>query len=235
MPFIGLQAGHQNTKNNIDPGLRASTGAPGEVDFTVRVRDRLAQILISKGFQVQLDDATANGSVNTIGKDFDFYLAIHYEANTHGKGGGFMTAPDPSVDVSNKESKRIIQCIKDEYFKNTGIEEHEEWITNAMTFYYMWNVLTAKTPCGIIECGVGQDPHDKVILADTDRVCNAIARGICKAFKIQFDTPPATPIPQPPQQSEIDALKSVIQKIKTIAFGKGWPWTKLNAIKEILK
>jgi len=205
--LVGLQAGHQFIQNNIDPLLRGGTGAPGEVDFTIRTRDKLGQILQSKGFAVQLDDANANGNSNTTGKDFDFYLAIHYESNNHGSGGGFLTAPDPSVDSANVESKRIIQCLKDEYFKNTGIVEHEEWISNNMTFYYMWNVLTAKTPCGIIECGVGQDPHDSVILADTDRICNAIARGLCKAFNIPFDSP----TPPPP-----DPCANIKQQLTTI-------------------
>lgn len=206
--FIGLQAGHQNIQNNIESLLRGGTGASPsnftpEREWTVKVRDRLGQILISKGFQVQLDDANANGNPNTIGKDFDFYLAIHFEANTHGKGGGFMTAPDPSVDASTKESKRVVDAIKSVYFKETGIEEHEEWITSAMTYYYMWNVLTAKTPCGIIECGVGGDAHDDVILGDINRVATAIARGICQAFNVPFDAPIPVPAPPPPPPAPI--------------------------------
>jgi|ERR1035437_296922 hypothetical protein len=213
MKVIGLQAGHQNIQNNIDLQLRGGTGAApanftSEIQWTPKVRDELGRILLTKknadgtqAFQIQLDDANSNSSVNTIGKDFDFYLAIHFEANTHGKGGGFMTAPDPSVDSSNTESKRIVQTIKGEYFKETGIVETEGWITPAMTFYYMWNVLTAKTPCGIIECGVGGDAHDDVILGDITRVATAIARGICDAFSVPFDyiapnTPP--PVVTPP-------------------------------------
>lgn len=226
MKFIGLQAGHQNIEQNCYIPLRTGTGAPGEKDFTVRVRDRLGQILISKGFQVQLDDANANCNPSTTSKDFDFYLAIHYEANTHGHGGGFMTAPDPSFDAANAESKRVIETLKSEYFKNTGIEEHEEWITLAMTQYYMWGALSAKTPCGIIECGVGQDAHDKVILADTDRVANAIARGLCKAFNVPFDVF----IPTPPA---VD-YKQLALSIKEIAYGKGWSWTKVQRIKDAL-
>ncbi len=203
--FIGIQSGHQNIGSNCDLALRPSTGAPGEVTFTVKVRDRLGQILNSKkntdgtkAFTVQLDDANANCDSNTTSKNFDFYLAIHYEADIHNKGGGFMTAPDPSVDVVNSISQKIVTALKSEYFKNTGIEEHEEWISNNMTFYYMWRSLTAPTPCGIIECGVGQNAHDKVILADTDRVANAIARGICKAFNVPFDIPtPPAPTPDP--------------------------------------
>lgn len=200
--LIGIQAGHQNIASNADPLLRTGTGAPGEMENNVRIRDRLGQILIKKGFQVQLDDANANGNPNTTDKDFDFYLCLHCEANTHGTGGGFMTAPDPSVDDSNTESQRIVQAIKNEYFKNSGIVEHEEWITNAMTFYYMWSSLSSKTPCGIIEMGVAQDPHDKVLLADTDRIANAIARGICDAFGVKFDDIVIVPTPNVPPATD---------------------------------
>jgi len=203
MKFIGLQAGHQNIASNIDPSLRTGTGAPGEMEFNIKLRDALGKLLINKGFQVQLDDANANGSQNTIGKDFDFYLAIHYDANIYGTGGGCISAPDASVDASNAESRRIVDFIRKAYFipytNDTGIVEHPERVNVNMTYYYMWNVLTAKTPCGLIECGVGQDAHDSVILADTDRVASAIAKGICLAFGVQYDTPaPPPPIVSQP-------------------------------------
>lgn len=233
--LIGLQAGHQNIQGNVDPGLRGGTGAAPanfihEIDWTPKVRDALGQILISKGFQVQLDDANANSSPKTTDKDFAFYLAIHYEADTHGKGGGFMTAPDPNYDAVNPESRRIVEAIKSEYFANSGIEEHEEWITPAMTQYYMWNALSAKTPCGIIECGVGGDAHDSVILGDINRVANAIARGICKAFNMPFDI---TPAPQPTPQPSVDYI-TVLTNIKAITYGKGQPYQKVARIKEAL-
>jgi hypothetical protein len=236
--LIGLQAGHQNIQNNVDPGLRGGTGASPanfvpERDWTVKLRDTLGQILVSKGFQVQLDDANANSSLNTTEKDFAFYLAIHFEANTHGKGGGFMTAPDPNYDAVNPESKRIVEAIKSEYFKNTGIEEHEEWITPAMTQYYMWNALSAKTPCGIIECGVGGDAHDDVILGDFTRVANAIAKGICKAFNVPFDPIPVlTPSPLSPAPGT--DYKAVLVNVKAILYGKGYPYQKVARIKEAL-
>ena len=227
--FVALQAGHQNTKNNCNVNLRNSTGAPGEVDFTVRIRDRLGQILIDKGFQVQLVDACFNCSPENQ-KDFNLFLAIHYDANIYGTGGGFVDKPDPSVDAATAESERIRKAIEDEYFKNTGIVNMPQRSNANTKYYYMWAALTAKTPCVIIECGVGQDAHDKVILADTDRVCNAIARGICKAFNVSFDAPP-TPAPTPTPESP---EKQLLDKIKGIVWGKGWTWTKISQLKTLI-
>ena len=193
--LICLQSGHENIKSNCDVVLRSSTGAPGELEFTVRIRNRLSQILQDKGFQVQLVDANFNCNAERT-KDFDLFLAIHYDANVYGTGGGFVDYPDPSVDAVNSESKRIKEAIESEYFNHSGVVNHPERSNINTKFYYMWRALSSATPCVIIEAGVGQDPHDKVILADTNRVCNSIARGVCRAFSVSFDpiVPPAPPV-----------------------------------------
>lgn len=230
MKLVCLQSGHENIQSNCNPALRSGTGSPGEKDFTVRIRNRLSQLLISKGFQVQLVDANANCDLEVTPKDFDLFLAIHYDANIYGTGGGFVDKPDPSVDLATKESEKIRKAIEDEYFKNTGIVNIPQRGNVNTKYYYMWASLSAKTPCVIIECGVGQDAHDKVILTDTDRICNAIARGVCKAFGIAFDPVVALPSESQP----ISYYKKVCTEIKRTAYGKGWPWTKLNKIKTIL-
>ena len=184
--LIGIQAGHLNIQNNSDPLLRPETGAPGEMQFNVKVRDALGQILVSKGFQVQLDDANTNSDQNTTDKDFAFYLAIHAE---FAPPGGEAAEPDPSVDAANHESKRIVAAIESVYFADTGIADVEKIDNGNMDFYYMWRALSPKTPCGIIECGDLNDPHDSVILADIQRVAKGIAHGICNAFNMPWGTP----------------------------------------------
>jgi N-acetylmuramoyl-L-alanine amidase len=182
--FICLQAGHEG----ITTG---ATGAPGEKELNVRIRNRLSQILISKGFVVQL--VNANPTQSEINKDFDLFLALHGDADIYGTGGGVIGYIDPAIDSSpesNAESKRIKEIIEGQYFQHSGIVNHPERNNKNITRYYMWARLTAKTPCVLLEMGVVQDAHDKVILADTERVANAIARGICKAFNIPYDPVP---------------------------------------------
>lgn len=198
--FICLQAGHENQRNNCVVALRGGTGAPGEVEMTVRVRNRLKDVLLSKknidgtdAFAIQLVDGTFNCDPTAGKTNFDFFLAIHGEADVHNMDGGMISAPHPSVDYSSAESNRIVAAIASEYFNHAGITNRPNWISNNMLYYYMWSALTAKTPCGLIEVGVVQNAHDKVILADTDRVANAIARGICKAFNVPFDVIPPVP------------------------------------------
>lgn len=203
--FICLQAGHQNAKNNCDPVLAKGTGAPGEAEFTVRIRDAVSRKLLEKknpdgteAFMVQLVDATYNCDKNADKNDYALFLAIHYDADVYGKGGGFTDYPEPSTDFATKESQRISKVFNETYFPNSGIEF--VYRTNANTrYYYMWKFLSAKTPCVLIECGVGQNAHDKVILADTEIVANAIVRSICKAFDVPYETTPVpTPTPEPP-------------------------------------
>lgn len=185
MKKILLQAGHQGT-------ITGATGAPEERDNNIRIRDRLSQILISKGFQLTLADANYKSF-----EHFDLALAMHCDANYPGnEGGGFVDAPDPSADAVNTESLRIRQCIEDEYFKHSGIRNVPSRENANTNFYYWWYNLSADTPCVLIEMGESIDPHDRVILKDTDIVANAIARGICKAFNVNFDTssPPTTPV-----------------------------------------
>lgn len=203
MPLIGIQAGHLNIASNVDPILKTETGYPGEVEFNTAVQKELSRILIGYGFQVQLDDANANSSPLTLGKDFDFYLAIHAEGAPI---GGNVVAPDSSVDAANQESIRIVNAIITTYFTDTGIERDTITTPNER-YYYMWNLLTAKTPCGIIECGDLGDAHDKVILADYRRIALGIAHGLCNAFGILWrgdpDINPAPPIPTPDPCSDI--------------------------------
>ena len=259
--FINLQAGHQHAKNNCDPALKGGTGAPGEAEFTVRVRDRLSQILLSKknadgsdAFTIQLVDATFNCNPEAPKQDYSLFLAIHYDADVYGKGGGFTDFPEPSTDFATKESQRIAKAIASEYFKHSGIEEISR--SNANTrYYYMWKFLSANTPCVIIECGVGQNAHDKVILADTERVATAIARGICAAFGVAYDALPPQPNPQPQptpnpvkyvtieQFNQLKAIvewldeqwkKDIADGVKPLGQGISLLEAKLSKVKEVL-
>jgi N-acetylmuramoyl-L-alanine amidase len=188
MKKIMLQAGHAGVTTG-------ATGAPGEKELNLRIRTRLSEILISKGLQLFLVDA--NPPDSQLNQDFDLFLALHGDADYPNDGGsGFTDFPEPSTDAATAESQRLAKEIASEYFKNSGIKEVSHSNPNTR-YYYMWARLSAKTPCVILEMGQVQDPHDKVILADTERVASAIARGVCKGLGVAFDPPPP-PTPAPP-------------------------------------
>ena len=68
--FICLQAGHEGRTSG-------STGAPGEIQANVRIRNRLSELLIQKGFVVQLVNADPTNA--EIDKDFDLFLSLIFE------------------------------------------------------------------------------------------------------------------------------------------------------------
>ena len=198
--FICLQSGHEGRTTG-------ATGAPGEIELNVRVRNRLSQLLIERGFMVQL--VGADPPKAEYYKDFDLFLALHGDADIYGTGGGVVAciAPPPydSSEESNAESRRIRDTIASIYFKETGIVNHPERSNKNMTEYYMWPKLTPKTPCVIIEMGVVQDAHDKVLLGNTELIASALARSLCKAFDVPYDLT----TPTPPTPSELDLLKEI--------------------------
>jgi hypothetical protein len=199
--FICIQSGHYQRTSG-------ATGAPGEQELNWRITNALSTVLQSKGFVIQI--VNADPTEAEINKDFDLFLALHGDANIYGTGGGVVASGDKSVDASWQESARIRDCIIAEYFDHSGIVNHPERSNVNMTKYYMWSQLTPKAPCVIMEMGVVQDSHDKVILADTERVANAIARGVCKAFNIEFE------VVVPPETTTDQQVGILTEKVKQL-------------------
>lgn len=195
MPKIVIQSGHVNCQNNSIVSLRSSSGAPGEQELTKRIADRLSSVLRTKGFEVIQTDANANDNHVITDIDYDLFLALHGDADyPSDAGGGFATFPEPSTDSATIESQRIAKVINEIYYPETKIVYKDR--ANANTkFYYMWKYLTAKTPCVLLEMGQVQDPHDKILLSNTDLIVNAIGRAVCKAFNVPFDASPTPPVP----------------------------------------
>jgi len=204
MKKILLQFGHAGLTSG-------ATGAPEEQSNNIRIGKRLSEILISKGFQLYLADANYSSSI-----DFDIALALHCDSNYPGnEGGGFVACADPSVDQVWQESRRIESVIASEYFKHSGIREVDSRENANTLYYYWWYNLSLDTPCVLIEMGESIDPHDKVILVDTDRVANAIARGVCKAFNVSFETPIPTEEMITIKKTEYDGLQSKISSLSS--------------------
>lgn len=168
------------------------------MSFNVDIRDKVAAELRERGFEVVTTDANANDDKNITKTDFDLFLSIHYDADIYRTGGGFVDTPDPSVDQANSESLRIARHIGDEYFGNTKIVNHPERRNDKTRFYYMWKYLTPKTPCVIIECGVGMHVPDdhQVLHFARPTVVMGIVTGICKAFDVPYQQMPTVPVDQ---------------------------------------
>jgi len=190
-----------------------ATGAPLEQKRTVEIGLRLVDLLRANGFDVYHTDAFANNNPAVTGQDWDLFLSLHCDANYAGnEGGGFVDYPDPSVDSVNAESKRIKEAMESVYFTETGIRNVPGRSNPNTKYYYMWSALSAKTPCVIIEMGESIDPHDSVILNDTNRVAQALLRGIIRAFPLPVVTPPVDPCLS--VKAELTTANKTIESLK---------------------
>ena len=175
---ICLQAGHKNRTSG-------ATGAPGEQNFTIDITNKLEKKLKELGQEVYVCGSFANNDSKVTSKDWDLFLSIHYDADIYNTGGGFCDRP--SVDYASSESKRILEIIENTYFPMTGIKNVSQRRNLNTSKYYMWNYLSKKTPCVIIECGVGMHKPDDYNILQNDRglVVEALLSGICKALNIK--------------------------------------------------
>lgn len=230
---ICIQAGHSGRTSG-------STGAPNEMSFNIDISDKVAVELRSRGFEIRR--VNADPKPEEIAGDWDLFLAIHYDADIYGTGGGFVDYPEPSTDGATAESQRIAYLLRQEYFGTTGIVSHPERSNVNTRYYYMWKQLSAKTPCVLIECGVGMHvPDDHSILHfNRPKVVEGIVKGICLAFNVPYPVviadPTPEPTPEPPQtppSEPCENTKKVI-RAKEILWGKGFIWAKINALKVLL-
>ena len=179
---ILLQAGHEARTSG-------ATGAPNEQSFNIDIANKVADELRSRGVEVKRIKADPTDA--EIAGDWDLALSIHYDADIYGTGGGFVDYADPAVDDATVESQRIAYLLRQEYFGTTGIVNHPERSNKNTRFYPLWERLSSKTPCVIIECGVGMHvPDDHQILHfNRPLVVEGITKGICLAFNIPYITP----------------------------------------------
>ena len=121
----------------------------------------------------------------------------------------------------------------------------------------MWKKLSSKTPCVIIECGVGMHVPDdwQILHFDRPKVVEGIVKGICLSFKVPYllpipepapipepepePEPPPEPVPPTPPETPPDAPGELscckkIKEIEEILHGRGWFWTKYRKIKQLL-
>lgn len=240
---ILIQAGHADRTSG-------STGAPGEMEFNIDITNKVADELRKRGFEVKT--VNADPTPEDIAGDWDLFLSIHYDADIYGTGGYLVDYPEPSTDGATDRSQKIAYLIRQEYGGTTNIVFHPERSNVNTRYYYMWKKMSYKTPCVLIECGVGMHvPDDHEVLAfKRPLVVEGIVKGICLAFNIPYQIPtpeppqaspsqPQTPpepepIPTPSQPPESCPDTQKLKVIHDILYSKAYFWVKLRKMREAL-
>ena len=227
---IIIQAGHEGRTTG-------ATGAPNEQSFNIDISNRVAEEMRKRGIEVKR--VNADPTSQEIAGDWDLFLAIHYDADIYGTGGGLVDYCDPAHDEATIESQRIAYLLRQEYFGTTHIISHPERSNDKTRGYYMWERLSKLTPCVLIECGVGMHvPDDHSVLHfNRPLVVEGIVKGLCLAFSIPFLSPviPEPPLPEPTPEPPLEPECCVkVRKAKEILWNKGFIWSKINNLKKLL-
>lgn len=197
---IIIQAGHEGRTTG-------STGAPNEREFNIDISNKVADEMRKRGVEVMR--VNADPKQTEISGDWDLFLSVHYDADVYGKGGFFVDFPEPSTDGATEKSQAISRALADEYARTTGIINRPERSNKNTRYYYMWSSISSKTPCSLIECGVGMHvPDDHSILHfNRPLVVTGIVKGLCAALNVPFESKPI-------ENNEIEQLKEENNRLK---------------------
>ena len=187
MKKVLIIVGHQNIKFNSRVDLRGNTGTEGELAINLAVGNLVSSMCRERGISVVQTDGNANDDKSITSADFNLALALHCDMDTQGdQGGGMCGSGDPSVDMSWQESLRIKKIFDETYFPEVKIV-NKNFVTNGMKFYYIWETLSPKTPCVLLEMGQAKDPHDSILLGNTKLIATGVVKSICKALGVSYE------------------------------------------------
>jgi N-acetylmuramoyl-L-alanine amidase len=183
---IGIQVGHLDTdKVPAELGTRiiyqtgTSWGGVNEVDVNLDIAQRMKAQLVARGYIVDIIPTTVPP-----GYLADVFIALHGDGDETGENSGFKLAHGSR---RGPYEDRLMNLVRDEYAKVTGLDYDAEHVSRAMTAYYAFNwgryqhAAAAHTPAVILEMGYLSNGHDRDIMVNrADGVATAIVNGIQK-------------------------------------------------------
>src|SRR5512143_1050991 len=133
-PYVGIVAGHWGN----DSGAVCPDGVT-EQQVNLEIAKRVAERLRARGVWVDLlqeFDSRLNGF------SADVLVSIHADScdpiDADPPATGFKVARSQASQIPTVADK-LIDCLRTEYQKATGLSFHENSITNDMTFYHSFN------------------------------------------------------------------------------------------------
>jgi len=191
-----VMAGHERIQQIEIPRLRGSTGAPGEVQFTISCAEQLIARLRDRGIEAEHTDAIYHAGIYS--KPWDLFIALHYDSYGANKPRGCRFARG-ARDFVGAESDRLVDILVQQYPGITGIPLYPgNQATEGMSYYYGFDYPRREVPAVIAECGVGHHPLDRpqLMVGNAANPQIALALADCIAVFLGADRvtiPPAAP------------------------------------------
>jgi N-acetylmuramoyl-L-alanine amidase len=165
---VGIVAGHWQ----YDSGAVCPDGLT-EVEINLDVARRVAALLIQAGYDVEV---LAEFSPKLGGYQADALVSIHADSCNVPEASGFKVARVLHSAVPEEED-RLVECLRMEYERTTGLYFHKDSITYDMREYHAFYEIAPETPGAIIEVGF-MDADRTLLTEHPDLVAEGIARGI---------------------------------------------------------
>lgn len=170
--LVGIVAGHWGN----DSGSVCPDGVT-EQQTNFEIAKRVAEILTAHDDRVDLlqeFDPRLNGY------QADVLLSIHADScdaiDANPPATGFKVARSAASAIPNTEDT-LVNCIKDNYARVTGLPFHANSITHDMTDYHSFREVNLDTPAAIIETGFLKLDYN-LIVNQPDIPARGIADGI---------------------------------------------------------
>jgi N-acetylmuramoyl-L-alanine amidase len=179
-PYVAIVAGHWGN----DSGAVCPNGVT-EQQTNLEIAKRVAERLRARGVWVDLlqeFDSRLNGFRG------DALVSIHADScdpiDAEPPATGFKIARSQASQIPTATDK-LVECLRTEYQRATGMAFHQNSITNDMTFYHSFRELDPDTPAAIIETGFLRLDYD-MIVNQPDLPAQGITNGILCFLKTQL-------------------------------------------------
>ncbi|MDY7040057.1 MAG: N-acetylmuramoyl-L-alanine amidase [Chloroflexota bacterium] len=173
---VGIVAGHWQ----YDSGAVCPDGLT-EVEINVDVARRVVAILLEVGYDAEV---LAEFSPDLEGYQADALVSIHADSCNIPEASGFKVAR-VSYSAVPEEEDRLVECLRKEYERITGLYFHEDSITFDMREYHAFYEIAPETPAAIIETGFMDADRDLL----TERP-HLVAEGIAEGIICFLEGPP---------------------------------------------
>jgi len=186
---IGIVSGHWGNGN--DPGAVCPDGTKEQV-VNLAIATLVRQKLEARGYQV---DMLQEFDTRLDGYDGEVLLAIHTDTCDviNDQATGFKVATSTYSQDTNL-ANRLTACLESRYAKVTGLKLNPGGITEDMTEYHAFRVVSPATTAAIIETGFLNLDRD-ILVNHPEVVADGIVSGL--VCFVANESVQALPIPTP--------------------------------------